>query len=408
MRRYPIFLSLAFPAMLASAPLAGIDQPATSLNNLASVNADAAKSPVPVPAPPDAKAAPVALLIDLSSGQTLFERDSTRRFVPASLTKVMTLFTAFELMKAGAISPEQRIIVTPGVARKWSGRGSSLFLKAGDNVSIDQLLHAIATVSANDGSIALAQGAAGSVEKWAELMNAYARDLGMADSHFATPNGWMDEGRTFTTAHDLALLGRAMVERHPWLYRRYIGKKTLAFGGIAQENHDPLIGVFQGADGIKTGFTRQAGYGYLGSAEQGGRRIMMVVAASPSEAARAQAAKALMGWGFAAFSTRKLIDKGATVAEARVQGGAQRSVRLVADRALFATLARDRAARQTRYQLRYEGPLEAPVASGQQVAQLEIRTNGSRAFTIPLYAGEGIARANIWQRLSNGLMGLVS
>lgn len=408
MRRFPILSGFALIATLASAPLAGVDGGGYSAEIAAPAAADAEKSPLPVPVPPNEKAAPVALLIDLSSGQTLFERDSTRRFVPASLTKVMTLFTAFELMKAGAISPDQRIIITPGVAREWSGRGSSLFLKAGDNVSIDQLLHGIATVSANDGSISLAQGAAGSVEKWTDLMNGYARDLGMADSHFSTPNGWMDEGRTFTTAHDLALLGRAMVERHPWLYQRYIGKKALASGGIAQQNHDPLIGVFQGADGIKTGFTRQAGYGYLGSAEQGGRRLMMVVAASPSDAARAKSAKDLMNWGFAAFSSRKMLDEGATVAEARIQGGAQRSVKLIADRALFATLPRNAAPQQTRYQLHYEGPLEAPISSGQLVAQLEITTDGSPPITIPLYAGNDIARANSWQRLRNGLMGLVS
>ncbi|MEZ5689356.1 MAG: D-alanyl-D-alanine carboxypeptidase family protein [Caenibius sp.] len=399
MPRYTKISALALLALLAGAPLGGVDMPTASAGT---------RLQAPVPTPPDATQAPIALLVDLSSGQTLFARDAQRRFVPASLTKVMTLFTAFELMQAGKLTSTQRITISPEVGREWGGRGSTLFLQEGEQVSVDQLLRGIATVSANDGCIALAEAATGSVEAWIGLMNAHARELGMTGSHFGTPNGWMDEGQTFTTAHDLAILGKALVERHPQLYQRYIGHKTLSFEGIAQQNHDPLIGVFDGADGIKTGFTRQAGYGYLGSAEQNGRRLMMVVAASPAAPQRAKAARALMGWGFAAFRSSTLVGEGQPVAYAKVQDGAERSVPLVAHQPISLAVADGFTPDRVQYSLRYEGPLQAPLTAGQQVATLDVAVNGAPPFSIPLYAERAVPRANAWQRVRNGVTGIGS
>ena len=157
----------------------------------------------PAPAPltsssaaPVAPEIPVVLLVDLSSGQTLFARDADRRFVPASVTKVMTAYTAFRLIEAGKLSPSTRVEVSREVAELWSGEGSSMFLKAGDRVTVGELLLGVTTVSANDASVVLALTAAGSQAEWLELMNANAAELGMRDTHFGTPNGWPDEGRT--------------------------------------------------------------------------------------------------------------------------------------------------------------------------------------------------------------------
>lgn len=349
--------------------------------------------------------APIALLLDMSSGQVLFARDADRRFMPASITKVMTLFLAFEMIEEGKLSPGQSFAMSEQAHRDWYGRGSRMFLELGEAVTVETLLLGIANVSANDASAVLAEGAAGSVENWVSLMNAKAREIGMDDTHFGTPNGWMDEGRTFTTAHDLALLAREMISRHPQLYRYYLGREGLAHRGIAQANHDPIRGKVEGADGIKTGFTNQAGFGFLGSAERDGRRLVMVAAGAGSSRERAKVSIALMEWGFAAFDTRNLYDAGAHVGHALVQEGAQRTVPLVAAAPIKATFPRGAAGTPT-LTIRYEGPLQAPLEAGEPVAELEIALGDAPPSRVPLLTGAAVPQANEWQRLLNGLAGL--
>ena len=149
------------------------------------------------PAIPSEYAAPIAYLLDAGSGQVLYQREIDRRFMPASITKVMTTFLAFEWMEGGRLFPQQVYSVRPETFRKWHRKGSTMFLPADARVTVDDLLHGVTTVSANDGAIVLAEGAAGSVEDWVAAMNAKAREIGMADSHFGNPNGWMDDGKTF-------------------------------------------------------------------------------------------------------------------------------------------------------------------------------------------------------------------
>jgi D-alanyl-D-alanine carboxypeptidase (penicillin-binding protein 5/6) len=158
---------------------------------------------------------PVVLLVDLSTGQTLFSREPQRRFMPASVTKVMTAYTAFKLIAEGKLSPATPVMVSEQVAEQWSGEGSSLFLKAGDRITIGELLLGVTTVSANDAAVMLSLAATGSEDDWLDLMNANAAELGMRDSHFGSPNGFPDEGRTYTSAHDLAVLAEALTTRYP-------------------------------------------------------------------------------------------------------------------------------------------------------------------------------------------------
>lgn len=364
-----------------------------------------AQSEVAVPAVPSAQDVPIAFLADLGSGQILHAREADRRFVPASVTKVMTTFLAFEMLDEGRLKPDQMFTMDRQTFRDWGRKGSSMFLNEGDQATVDQLLHGITTVSANDGCAVMAVGATGSVEKWVALMNAKARELGMTNSHFGTPNGWMDEGRTFVTARDLFILSRALITRHPELYRRYIGKPSYSFNGIVQSNHDPMIGHVLGADGIKTGFTRQAGYNYLGSAERDGRRLLMVIAGTDRPAIRTQAARAFIEWGFTHFATRTLFATGKPVARAAIQGGAARSVPLVASRPLVVSFAQGTQPKIS-LMVHYTGPLKAPVQAGAEVAELEIRIAGQEPFRTPLVAAQNVAEANWWQRLRNGLAGL--
>jgi D-alanyl-D-alanine carboxypeptidase (penicillin-binding protein 5/6) len=360
-----------------------------------------------LPAVPDAAEAPVALLVDVGSGQVLHARNPDRRFMPASVTKVMTLYLAFELIEAGRLDPAQVFAMSPAVARDWRRKGSTMFLDTGERVRVDDLLLGIANVSANDGAAVLAEGQAGSVAAWTEAMNRTARGLGMRGSHFGTPNGFPDEGRTFTTANDLVTLAQAMVNRHPDKFGYYIGRAGFDYKGIAQVNHDPMIGAVPGADGIKTGFTNESGFSYLGTARRDGQRLVMVLAGVENGRLRARLARSYVEWGFAAFERVRLFAPGVQIGTARVQGGDVRRVALNARGSAAINLPRGSTAELTAT-IRYEGPLRAPLAAGDEVAVLEVTAPGVAPARIPLYAAEAVGVAGPFDRIVNAVAGLFS
>lgn len=373
--------------------------------SIAIVAAVAAAMPAaarPAPVPDDI---PIAMLLDLSSGQVLYSRNADRRFVPASITKAMTVYTAFDLLDQGTLQPAQRFVFSEEAAEDWRRTGSTMFLEAGDETSVEDLLMAVTTVSANDGSIVLAEGAAGSLDGWLDLMNANARKLGMTQSHFGSPNGFPDGGRTFTTARDLVTLGQALTRGYPELYARYFGHRGLVTNGFAQDNHDPLTGRLEGADGIKTGFTNQAGFGFLGSAERDGRRLVMVVAGAAEEPLRDATARALMEWGFSNFSSDRLFEAGAIVGTAQVQDGSQSTVSLITGDPIHFSYPEGKAG-TVRLSIRYEGPLRAPIKAGEQVAELQISVEGMDPSLVPLIAAEDVPQAGLFQRIANALRGL--
>ena len=379
-----LFRALTLAALLALAPLA-------------------AAEPI-VPAIPAAEDAPIALLVDLSSGQTLYAREADRRFMPASITKVMTTYVAFERMAQGRLFQQQVTTMRPETFKQWGRVGSTMYLSENAPVTIDALLHGVTTVSANDGAAVLGEAALGSIEAWVAEMNRTARALGMRDSHFGTANGWMDEGHTWTTANDLVTLARAMVQRYPSYYKHFVGAQAFAYNGIAQRNHDPITGVVPGADGIKSGFTNQAGYGFLGSAQRGGRRLVMVVAGSPSGRQRNHAARAFMEWGFRAFDSRILFPVGTTLADVRVQNGGLRYVDAVAPRPIRVAMPFG-SRPNVSLKVRYEGPVRAPIAEGQQIAELAVYFDGRQVSTLPLVAKRSVASATQLQRVLNGIAG---
>jgi D-alanyl-D-alanine carboxypeptidase (penicillin-binding protein 5/6) len=360
-----------------------------------------------LPAIPRADEAPVAMLVDITSGQVLHARNPDRRFMPASVTKVMTLYLAFELIEQGRLDPAQVFTMSPLVAREWRRKGSTMFLDAGERVRVDDLLLGIANVSANDGAAVLGEGQAGSVAAWTLAMNDTARGIGMSGSHFGTPNGFPDEGRTFTTANDLVRLARAMITRHPDKFGYYIGRAGFDYKGIAQVNHDPLIGHVVGADGIKTGFTNESGFSYLGTARRSRQRLVLVLAGVENGHLRARLARAYMEWGFTAFEHRRLFAPGQAVGEARVQNGDARSLALVGKGAVAVNLPRGSAGKLAAT-IRYEGPLRAPIAAGQEIAVLEVTAPGTAPARIPLYAAEAVGVAGPFDRIINAVAGLFS
>lgn len=349
--------------------------------------------------------APIALLVDVGSGRVLYARDVHRRFVPASITKIMTSYVAFDLLSKGRLRLDQRLGVRPETFRKWRGVGSTMFLPADAQPTVAELIEGIVTVSANDACVVLAEGVSGSVPAFTALMNAAAADLGMRDSHFNTPNGWMDEGETYVTAADLATLSGALMTRFPDLYRRFYGHAEMTWGGITQPNHNPLYGYVQGADGVKTGFTNEAGYGFVGSAERNGRRLVMVLGGYDRPQDRARQSRALIEWGFAAWNAKPIFSKGAQVATASVQGGRERSVPLIAPRELSVTVPKGEKARYT-LSVRYRGPLKAPVSRGDTVASLLVRVPGEPVRILPLVAGQDVAAGGMLARLRDGMLGI--
>lgn len=369
----------------------------------------AAESPVPpLQAPISDGQALHTLLVDLSSGQTLHASnfaENEAHFRPASITKVMTAMVVFDQIKAGKLSEGKVVTVRPETAAKWAGKGTSLSLRANEQVRIGDLLLGTTAASANDGAIVLAEASAGSVEAFVGLMNARAKQLGMNRSLFANPNGFPDNGETHVTARDLVTLAGALIEEHQELYRRYFGQPGIRWRGNVLPNRDPITGIIPGADGIKTGFTREAGFNFLGSLERDGRRLVLVIGGARSEAERASAARTLAEWGFSDWESRSLAPQDWLVGEAVVQEGSKRSVRLALPRA--ASFSRP-IGREGRLKARivYDGPLKAPIRKGTAVAQLELRLDRVRPWTVPLVAAEDVAKAGPIDRIVNGLLGL--
>ena len=358
-------------------------------------------------APPFDTSAKVAYMIDLSSGAVLLDKNADQRMPPASMAKMMTTNVAFELIDKGELSLSKMCTVRTETWQKWHGpaAGSTMFLSVNEQVSVENLLHGIVTLSGNDASVVLAECIAGTEEAFANVMNENAKRLGLTNSHFGNSNGWPDEGRTYVTARDLATLARAEVEQHPKLYKQFYGQtsftwgKTLGSGqDITQANRNPLLGKVPGADGLKTGHTDEAGYGFTGSAEQNGRRLIMVVAGIDSYNHRIAESVRLMQWGFNAWQTKPLYKAGATVGSAKVQLGSDSEVGLVAPRDLAVTIPAGVLSKVTSMKVRYKGPVKAPFAKGDHIADLVVTTADSGEQVMPLVAAEAVGEAGFFGR----------
>ncbi|RIV80993.1 D-alanyl-D-alanine carboxypeptidase [Aurantiacibacter xanthus] len=341
------------------------------------------------------------MLVDLWTGQPLYAREPNRRFVPASVTKVMTAYTAFKLVGEGKLKLDRHFLYTQALEDEWYAEGSNMFLRAGERPTIGQLLLGITTVSGNDASMALAEAATGSTGAWLDLMNANAAALGMNDSHFGSPNGYPDGGKTYTTAADLVKLGRAVTQDYPALYGRFFGHRRLKWGEITQTNHDPITGQVEGGDGLKTGYTAEAGYTLLGTAARGGRRLIVVIAGSPTARLRDTVGRNLIEWGFRDFDPKRLFAAGTRMGRAQVQDGASRSVGLALESDFAAALPAD-PAHTMKLAIAYRGPVEAPIAKGDPVARLQLRdASGAVVVDAPLLATEDVAKAGLIRRIGN-------
>lgn len=339
-----------------------------------------------------------ALLIDMQTGAVMFEKNADEPMAPASMTKIMTVYLLFDRLKKGELRLNDTMTITENA---WSrggaaSQGSTMFLKAGDRVRVEDLIHGIIVQSGNDASIAVAEGLAGSEPAFAEEMNRRAREIGMINTHFRNASG-LPEPDHVTTARDLAVLAKRTIEDFPEYYNFY-SEREFFYNSIRQGNRNPLLYKSGGGDGLKTGHTKISGYGLTASAIRGGRRLILIINGLASMQDRSDEALRLLDYGFHEFENVQLFKAGEEVARAQVWYGETADVPLVSQRDILVTLPRT-ARPSMNVVVSYTGPVPAPIAPGQPLAVLKIGAPGVGPMQQPLVAGAPVEKLGIFGRL---------
>jgi len=330
-----------------------------------------------------------AYLVDSRSGKTYYDKKADEPMSPASMSKIMTLVVVFEMLKKHVLSLDDEIEISENAWRKGGAASgsSTMFAKPGTREKLGTLIRAIVIASANDAAIAIAESIAGSEDAFAALMTKRARELGLKKSTFANATGLPDPKQKMT-ARELAQLTRYLIEVFPDYYKLF-SEKIFEWGGHKQYNRDPLLGHYPGADGVKTGHTKESGYGMVASAVRDGRRLIAVLNGMKTKRDRAAETRKLLDWGFRQFRPVILYGPGEIAGKARVWGGKADTVPLMAKDAIRARLSRDeRAAADA--EIVYKGPLRAPIRRGAAVAKLRIRLDGRTIAYFPLYAAKSV------------------
>jgi D-alanyl-D-alanine carboxypeptidase (penicillin-binding protein 5/6) len=347
-----------------------------------------------------------AILIDAENGSVLFERDPDVMIYPASLSKLMTAEYVFNEIKQGRLNLTDEFPVSEYAWRTGGApsRTSTMFAVLHSRIPVNDLIHGMIIQSANDACIVLAEGLAGTEQEFARKLTQRAREIGLPKSTFANSNGLPDPGTQVTT-RELGLLARHIVVTYPELYKIY-GQRDFMWNKIRQPNRNPLLALEIGADGMKTGFTKEAGYGLVGSAVQNGIRLIAVVNGLGSPKERAEDGKKLLEWGFKNFEHRILFAEGQTIGTAKVYGGADGSVPLIAPgqvRVMMPKSGGDRLIAR----IVYNGPVPAPVQKDQAIGVLRVWRNDKIILNVPLKAAEMVAQGSLSQRAVDAAAELV-
>ncbi len=338
-------------------------------------------------------AATSAVLLDMTSGAVLMSKKPDMRIPPASMSKLMTVYMVFEALSEGRLKLDDEFVVSE---KAWRMGGSKMFVKIDTRIKISDLLRGIIVQSGNDACVVVAEGMAGSEAAFARKMTEKARELGLENSTFENATGLPGENHLMSV-NDLAKLATIIIERFPEYYEIY-SERSFIWEGIEQRNRNPLLRTDMGADGLKTGYTQEAGYCIVGSAEQDERRLVLVVAGLPSAQARAVEAERILKWGFREFETTKLLAEGAVVGRADVWIGAQSKVPLVVEKPIAVTTAFGRGD-ETTARIRYAGPIPAPIAKGDRIATLVVSAPDVEPIEVPLVAGEDVAEGSFTTKL---------
>lgn len=358
------------------------------------VTLPALASAATVPEPPDIEASSYVLM-DFHSGQVLATHNGDAAVEPASITKVMTVYVAFDELKSGHIALDDEVLISE---RAWRSEGSRSFVEVGKRVRLEDLLHGIIIQSGNDASIALAEHIAGDESVFAQLMNKHAQRLGMKDTHFTNASGLPDPD-LLTTAHDIALLSQALIRDFPDLYP-WFKDTEFVYNGIRQRNRNLLLYEDRTVDGIKTGHTNAAGYCLAASAIRDDRRLITVVMGTESPRARTRASRALLEYGYRFFETAQLFGADQPVDTLRVYKGASEQLKVGVTTPIALSLPRDAGSRlQVSHTV--EGPLQAPIQAGQRVGTVSVMLDGETLRSQPMVALEPIAEGSLWQRAAD-------
>ena len=342
-------------------------------------------------------AAPHAILIDAESGSVLFEKAADEPFSPASMAKLMTTEIVFGALKEGRLNMDTEFTVTEDAWRRGGagGGGSSMFAQVNSRIKLSDLLRGLVVQSGNDAAITIAENMAGTEEAFAGIMNQKAKEIGLTRSTFRNATGYAAPDQK-VTARDMARLALHIIDTYPDLYKIF-SEREFTWNKIKQQNRNPLLTLDIGSDGLKTGYLEESGYALTGSAVQNGQRLVMVLSGLKTARDRASESRKLMEWGFRAFEPRQVFSAGETVAEVSVFGGEKGSAAVVANKPVRLLLPRGSSDRVSA-RVVYQGPLNAPVEQGREVARLRVTRGDSLALDMPLYAGETVAAGSLSQR----------
>ena len=344
-----------------------------------------------------------AILIDNDTGAVLFEKDADSPMFPASMSKIMTALLVFDRLHDGSLTLESTMPVSE---KAWRMGGSKMFVRVGEEVSVEDLLRGIIVQSGNDASIVVAEAIAGSEEAFGEMMTKRGREIGLEGTVFRNATGWPDPDHV-TTARDLSKLARYVIREFPKYYRYYSERdftygKSLDGKPITQSNRNPLLYQGVGADGLKTGHTEASGFGLAASGIRDGRRLIMVINGMESVRVGSQESRRLFDRGFREFANYGLFKAGDTVESASVWLGDKPTVSLVLKDDFTVTLPRGGRS-SMKVIVKYQGPVSSPIAKGQQIATLEVTGAGFETISRPLYAAENVGQLAFFGRIGSAI-----
>ena len=346
-----------------------------------------------------------AHIIDFDSNRVLLSKNADSPMKPASMAKIMTMYIVFSLISEGSLSLEDEFLVSE---KAWKMGGSRSFLDVGTRVSIEELINGIAVQSGNDAAVVIAEGISGSEEAFSDEMNSFAKKLGLNDTNFTNSTGWPDDN-LITTARDLATLTAALIrdfpsETYPLLYPVF-AKTNYTYNNIKQGNRNPLINKSPGADGLKTGHTKESGYGLVGSANRNGQRVIMVLNGMKSKKQRALESNRLMDFMFREFRKYTFYREGEIVSTANVWLGKEAKIPLVLETELSRVLSRSERS-NTKITINYDDPIQAPLSFGDEVGTLWLEVNSVRE-EIPIIAGKDVGQLPILNRVTEAIKYLI-
>jgi len=337
------------------------------------------------------------LLLDFNSGQVLASQKADERFEPASLTKLMTAYLAFSALKQKTLKLDQ---VIPVSTRAWKAEGSRMFIEPNKPVVIEDLLRGMIIQSGNDASVALAEAIGGSEEVFAQMMNREAKRLGMVNTNFVNATG-LTSPQLYSTAQDLSQLVVALIRDFPEHYALY-SQKEFRYNNISQANRNRLLWLDPSVDGVKTGFTENAGYCLITSARRGDRRLVSVVLGTASESARATESQKLLNWGFQFYDSVRLYARNQSVTQLRVWKGSSAMVKAGFTSDLFIAMPKGQGDK-LKATVESLQPLLAPISPGQRVATLKLEIDGKPYRELPVVALEPVPVAGIFGRAWDSL-----